>query len=162
MAQPKIKIKWDRVDWTIEVINGLLVLLLLLLPLYYISDLPDTIPTHFNAVGEADGFSEKSMLWLLPAIGLFLYTSLTVLNKFPHLFNYPTTITSKNAEGLYLKATKLVRVLNMICVATFLFISVSIVHSALGHQNGLGYFLPVFLFVTSVIMGFYFLSTKRK
>jgi uncharacterized membrane protein len=71
-------------------INILLAIGLLALPFLYLSfiyhSLPATVPTHFDLQGNADGFSEKSSLWmhlgLLSGIGLVVYGVLTNLSSF--------------------------------------------------------------------------------
>ena len=70
--------------------NLLLALVLLAIPLAYAAyiypSLPDTIPTHFNFKGEADGFGGKSSIFLAPAIlssvGLFTFFMLTNIKNF--------------------------------------------------------------------------------
>jgi uncharacterized membrane protein len=67
----------------------LIVLLLLTAPFIYLftfySSLPDTIPTHFNIKGEADGFGSKSMAFFGPvfmgAISLFVYAIMINIKK---------------------------------------------------------------------------------
>jgi hypothetical protein len=52
--------------------NVLLVILFILVPFgyafYVYPGLPQTIPTHFNASGEADAWGDKSTIYLLPTI----------------------------------------------------------------------------------------------
>jgi len=39
---------------------------------FYYSSLPQKIPIHFNFKGEADNYSAKSTIWVLPTFGLAL------------------------------------------------------------------------------------------
>lgn len=52
--------------------NGMLVIIFVLLPFayayYLFPTLPEIIPTHFNATGEADAWGNKSSIFLLPLI----------------------------------------------------------------------------------------------
>ena len=50
-----------------------LLALMFSLCMYYYPILPDTIPTHFNAKMEADGWGPKIMIWMLPVIGLLTF-----------------------------------------------------------------------------------------
>jgi uncharacterized membrane protein len=146
MNRPRVKIELDISDWIIEIIGATFLVLMILYPLYYYNELPYTIPIHFNISGQADRFSHKSTLWALPAIGLVMYIGLWILNKYPHIFNYPTEITAENASRQYRKATKLIRTLNMLVAASFFYIVYAIIQTATNKQDGLGsYFLPVFL-----------------
>ena len=60
-------------------------------------ELPEIIPTHYNEAGEADSYGDKLNILALPIISTLLFIGLTILNKRPHLFNYPSEITKENA-----------------------------------------------------------------
>lgn len=70
--------------------NLLLALVLLSIPFGYAAylypSLPDTIPTHFNIKGEADGFGGKGSIFLGPGIlggvGLFTFFLLSNIKNF--------------------------------------------------------------------------------
>jgi uncharacterized membrane protein len=58
----------------------------ILLPFIYLliiwDKLPETVPTHFNVKGEADGWSNKSMLLYLPCmLGIGIYLLLLLVPK---------------------------------------------------------------------------------
>lgn len=87
-GRPKLKVPLEGLDIVLDLLSATLLILLVVFTAMSYSELPDTIPTHFNAKGEADGYSEKSMLWLIPTLSLVLYIGLFILNKFPHIHNY--------------------------------------------------------------------------
>ncbi|MEN9701228.1 MAG: hypothetical protein RIR55_543 [Bacteroidota bacterium] len=70
--------------------NLLTALLILAIPFAYAAyiypTLPQTIPTHFNMKGEADGFGERSTIFLGPGIlsgvGLFTFLLLSNIKNF--------------------------------------------------------------------------------
>jgi uncharacterized membrane protein len=110
------------------------------------SNLPDPIPTHFNAAGEADGFGSKASIIGLHVIATLLYVGLTALNRFPHIFNFPTPITQDNALSQYTNATRMIRYLKLILVLVFAGISYQTIQQANGTGEGLGlWFLPLTL-----------------
>ena len=162
MERPKLKIQFDYTDVFIETINKLCVLILILIPIYYYSDLPEQIPTNFNTVGEADGYSGKASVFVLPTIGLFLYIGMNWLNKFPHIFNYSVNITKENAKTQYTSATKLIRFLNLGIVLTFTYICYNSIQISLGKQEGLSqWFLPFFI-LFFVVLPLYFAIKMHK
>ncbi|WP_397362017.1 SdpI family protein [Olleya sp. R77988] len=60
--------------------------IIILLPFIYLAyiwnGLPETVPTHWNASGEIDGYSSKSMLILIPILlPLLVYVILTLAPK---------------------------------------------------------------------------------
>jgi uncharacterized membrane protein len=83
--RPEIALNFGPFDWFLEGIAAAGMILLLLLPAVYYTELPDTIPQHFNARGEADGFGPKITLWILPILGVVLYMILTILVRIPSI-----------------------------------------------------------------------------
>lgn len=163
MERPKIKIDLDISDFIIEIIGAIFIIMMIAWPLYFFNELPDIIPSHFNAAGEPDGFSQKNTIWSMPALGLFSYISMFILNKFPHIFNYPKEITEENAERQYRIATKLIRTLNVLIAAGFFYISLRTIQTALNEQNGLGtFFLPIFLLTIFGTIGVYMYQALKK
>lgn len=162
--RPRIQIKKNIFDWTLELITLLIFLLVLAVPIIYYNELPETVPRHFNAAGEPDAYGSKTILWILPLICSLMYVGLTILNRYPHIFNYLDEITEENAERQYRMATKLIRILKLIVTATFCYILFQTVQTALDHQQGLGtYFLPIFIVVMiAIIIGYLVISQKTK
>jgi uncharacterized membrane protein len=147
--RPRIKLKLSSHDWVVEFLGLSFLIILIAIPLFYYNQLPERIPTHFNGAGEPDGYGGKSSLFLLPATGFFMYILLTVLEAFPHIYNFPVAITSENAEVQYRLATRLMRILKTVILILFSFISWMSVRTATGNGAGLGkMFLPVFIILT--------------
>jgi len=143
-ARPKIKLELTTADKTIEIIGWLLIIAVWGLTITNYSNLPDSIPTHYNGAGQADGFGGKATILTLPLIATILFIGMTILNKFPHVFNYPTNITQDNAFRQYTNATRLIRYLKLIVVFIFGLIAFKTIQNANGEADGLGiWFLPL-------------------
>ena len=144
--RPKLKIQLSPMDQVLELLGwGVLLALWIWTGTIY-SSLPDTIPTHFNAAGEADGFGRKVSIVGLPLIATLLYIGLTLLNRVPHIFNFPTPVTPDNALRQYTNATRMIRYLKLILVLVFAGISFQTIQQANGTGEGLGlWFLPLTL-----------------
>ena len=155
--RPKLKVKSTAADQVLEIFSWLVLLFLWGSAIYFYSSLPQIIPIHFNASGQANGFSNKSTLFLLPVIGTFLFAGLTVLNKYPHVFNYPTDITPENALRQYTNATQMIRCIKLIVLIIFAEIVWTTIATATGESHGLpAWFLPLEIGLTFVTT-FYFL-----
>jgi uncharacterized membrane protein len=152
--RPRIPINLTTTDYLFEIIGLIGIACLIVLPIYFFNDLPDQIPKHFNALGQVDSYGNRGIIWLLPAIGLFLYIGLTVLNRFPFAFNYPTKVTNDNAERLYTLGTRTVRLLKIIVVLSFVFLNFKTIEIALNKSTEIGkFYLPVFLAVLTILIG---------
>lgn len=153
---PKINIKLATPDWVMELLALAFLVLLIALPFIYLQSLPERIPIHFNGAGQPDGYGNRSSIWILPVTGIFLYLLLSVISAFPHIYNFPVKITNDNAEVQYRIATRLIRVLKVLILLLFCFLSFQTIRTAAGKAAGLGKsFLPVFLLLTFGVIVFY-------
>jgi len=143
----------------LEIAGWMLLFVLWYLTLHSFSNLPSTIPTHFDFAGKADDFGSKATIFLLPIIGTVLFVGLTVLNRFPHIFNFPTKITEENALRQYTLATKMLRFLKTAILLIFSFIVHKIYSAASGKSDGMGYwFMPLLLGLIFVPIIYYIIK----
>ena len=159
MSRPRIKISRQPVDWGIELAGLAILLVIVALVISQYGGLPDRIPSHYDASGTPDNYGDKSSLLLLLGVTIATSAGLFILNLFPHIFNYPVTITEANAEFQYKRASRLIRMLNTIIIASFSYIIYSTLQTAIGSQSGLGtFFMPVFLIATFAPIIWYMLD----
>ncbi len=162
MSRPKIKIHREPFDRIVEAVGMAAVIVLISLPLTYYHELPEMIPSHFNGGGEPDDYNSKVIIWLLPAVGLFMYAGLAILNHYPHIFNYLTKINEQNARMQYKLATRMIRILNTVLACVFCYLTYVMIQTGLGNQSGLGkYFLPVTMMVFFGPVAWYFYRAVR-
>lgn len=126
--RPILKVELTLFDKIIEAIAFAIMLITILIVGYYYQKLPETIPTHFNSIGEIDGYGNKTSILGLPIISVLLFIGMSVINKYPHTFNYIGEITLDNAASQYKFATRLVRVLKMIVMIVFLIIVIATIN----------------------------------
>ncbi|MEY3643421.1 MAG: hypothetical protein RLZZ207_115 [Bacteroidota bacterium] len=163
VGRPKIKLIPTTADKLVEALGWLILLALWGWTITHYSSLPDTIPTHFNATGEADGFGSKVSLIALPVIATLLFIGLTVLNRYPQSFNYPTTITKDNALQQYTLATKMLRYLKLVLVLVFGGIEIMTIQNATGKAAGLGtWFLPLTLVLVFLPLIYFLIKSVQK
>ena len=126
------------------------------------TNLPNTIPIHYNSAGQADGFGGKGYIFGLPVTATVLFMGLTILNKFPHVFNYPTAITTGNALRQYTNATNMIRYLKFIIVVIFGLISWQTIRIVNGKESGLGtWFLPLTLGLIFIPLTYFVLQSLK-
>lgn len=135
----------------LRILIATLVLITFLVPAYYYGQLPAEIPIHFNAAGEADGFGNKSTIWLLPIlnlVNLVIIYAITTGSKF----------TSKNKRvPLYFA-----EILGLYVMLLTAYIGVVNVYVAIGKMQGLGaWFLP-FVGVLTLALLVYLYRAQRK
>lgn len=159
--RPKVKIELTIADKTFEIIGWLLIISVWGLTITNYANLPDTIPNHYNGAGQADGFGGKETILTLPLIATVLFVGLTVLNKFPHILNYPTSITQDNALRQYTNATRMIRYLKLIIVVIFEIIIFKTIQNANG-EEGLGIcFLPLTLGLIFIPLSYFLVKSLK-
>lgn len=129
-TRPKIAIELTPPDRFLELMSWVLLSILWILTIVFYSRLPDIIPTHFDALGQADDFGSKQTILILPVIATVLFLGLTILNRYPHIFNFPVEINESNAFRQYTNATRMIRVLKMTTTLIFIVIVVVILQTA--------------------------------
>ena len=162
MQNPKLKIKLDTYDKVLEILGAASFILIIMLPFNYYGQLPEVIPSHFNAMGMADSYSSKAVIFVLPSIGFIIYMALHTLNRYPHVFNFPKPITSENAYQQYRATTKLIRLINTIIILALTFITYSTILTALDLQSGIPTLFQ-YIFLSSLLGSFvlYYLNLRN-
>ncbi len=115
--------------------------------------LPETIPVHFNALGEVDGWGSRATIWFLPGIGLF--TTLLVLfvpQYTKNMINYPVKITEENREKQYQLVLHFMIGLTFLILGLFIYINWITIQIALSGdaivRSGIGVWIFVGLIFT--------------
>jgi len=158
-ARPKIRPPRKFSDRVLEAIAMIAIIVGIVLVVQAWGTLPQTIPTHFDAAGNADDWGPKGMIWLLPAISVVMIPSLLIFRHFPWLSNTPVKITEENAKYQY---GLLVRLLSILaCVVSLLFLALvnDTISIASGGASLLGsWFIPTFLLPIVGTLLWYFIS----
>jgi len=161
--RPQIKLQLNQTDKILEIVGWVSVVGIWALTLTNYSILPEIIPIHFNGAGKADGFGNKTHIFVLPIISTLLFIGLTTLNKHPHMFNYPSQITKENAVHQYTNATRMMRVLKLVIVVLFGLIVFRKIQIVNGHADGLGtWFLPLTMGMIFIPMLYFLIKSLKK
>ena len=145
-------------EWVLELGATAALLSQFLIVLAAWPEIPDQVPRHFDASGQADAWGAKATLLLLPAVNLVVFAMMTVVSRFPHISSLPIKVTAVNARRVY----RLVRFqtiwLKAIIALVLAYMSWRTIEQARGGAQGLGIgFLPLTtLAVGSAVAWFYF------
>ncbi len=91
-----------------------------------------------------------------------LYAGITVLERFPRVFNYPYEITMENARYQYQTARELFVVIKTELVAIFTYILWGMIETSKGTQHGLGFWFVIVVVVTlAATLAYYILRMSR-
>ncbi len=134
--RPILEMELKLTDRLLEAFTILCILFIWGIALVNYNTLPHTIPSHVNAAGEIDGFSNKAMLFFIPAVITIMSIGMLMLSRFPHKFNYPLKVTLETAPRVYTFSSRMVRVLAIGSAVLFTIIEVLIISMAKGKTSG--------------------------
>ena len=158
MKQPKINIPKTRFETFLDAVGIISYITLIVYLLAQYGALPDSVPGHYNAAGEVDRWGSKTELFILPIVAAVLWVPMTILEKYPHTYNY-LNLREDNFEAQYKNGKLMMNVLKNEIVLLFSWITYQNIRVAIGESEGLGAaFLPVFL---AVIFGSLFIFMFR-
>ena len=163
-SRPKIQLQLTTADRFVESLGWASLISLWAFILLNYSSLPETIATHFNISGQPDKYGSKGSILILPIIATVMFIGLTVLNRYPQIFNFPTALTAENAGRQYVNATRLIRYLKSVLVLVFGFIAYATMQTTDSHIQGIGvWFFPIMLVLIFALLGvFVFRAVKMK
>jgi uncharacterized membrane protein len=160
--QPKIPLQVSFLDKILIGVGAAIIVATWIYIGWIYKQLPDIVPTHYNFKGEVDGYGGKSTLIVLQVVATLLFVGLHMLNKFPHIFNYPVKITPENATIQYQLATRLLRVEAISIALVFGFIPVEILQSIENEKSTLSaIWLFLFLMLVFAPLVVYFFQARK-
>jgi len=137
-------LEFKSIDYLIIGSAALLILLSWVYTGIEYSSLPDTIPTHFNAKGEADGYNGKSTLWIVCGIFTVLTIGIFYLAKTPRLHNVQLKTKTANFRSIAV-LMPLIGAIQAIAVYTT-------IQSSKGDFEYSGWVLPIILSLTATFL----------
>ena len=160
--QPKLEIAKESLDKGIELAALILLLANISIVLWFYKDLPGMVPSHYGFDGEPSTYTGKNVLFILPVIGIAIYTLFYYVKKVPHQYNFPGKITQENAAENYRHALRSMRLLELICISTFFYITYQTIQIGLSKADNLGYlFVLVFLITIFAVILYMTLGFKK-
>lgn len=92
-----------RLHIILEIATWLILLFTLLIAIYGIKTLPETIATHYNAAGEVDGYGSPASLLINPLLTVLPLGIISLVVHFvrPEFWNTPFEVKKENAAAVY-------------------------------------------------------------
>lgn len=161
-SRPRIRPEFSAADRILEIAGWAVLLIFWIFTVNGFMTLPDVIPTHFDAAGHPDNTGHKITILIIPVAATILYSGMTLLNRYPHIFNFVVGITEENALRQYRIATRMIRYLKFILVIIFFYIAWIMQSVATGISPGLGiWFVPVTMVLVFVPLIFFIVQSIR-
>lgn len=160
--RPILAVPKTKMEVLHDVISAVVLISMFAYLFFLWPSLPETLPIHFNAKGQADGWSGRGTLFLLPVIISLVFLGLTILRKYPHKFNYLRQISAENAARHYRLAITALSWIKIEIVVLFAYVQWKIIQSAVEGADRMGsWFMPFFLLLFLVTVITYAVRSSR-
>ena len=160
--RPRIKLIPTQTDKFLDrlAIAGLIFLWVYTLTSYFY--LPAIIPNHRNSQGQISDYMSKETIIIVPCILTTLAIGITILNHYPHIFNYPQKLTKDSAEQQYSLATTMMRYLKLAVVILAIAITVETATDAQKERSGVGMWdIPLIIILMGLPTAIYLIQSYK-
>lgn len=144
-----MRVPFDLKDKISEAISLIFLITSISIVAVTMPKLPDAIPSHYNITGQVDGYESKQILWVMVALSVLIYISLTVLAIFPGL--YKKKLSGDNIEEQYRLTSKTTRTMKAVIVLSFLIICYFMTFGAQLKSTEYIYLVPFFILLIFVV-----------
>lgn len=154
-----MKIKKNKYDIIVNLLSFLCLIGVVIFLIISWETIPTKIPGHYNAAGEIDKITDKSSLIMLLVVGWIMFIGLSVVEKFPQIWNTGIEVTEQNKEKVYRILKNMIGTVKLLIALVFSYLTL---HSITGETLS-PLFLPVFLILMFGSIGiFIFQLVKEK
>ena len=118
MEEP-IKIERNALDILEKIVSLLCLIGVVVYLILSWNTIPDKIAAHYNAAGEVNRWGNKSELIVLPIISWLMFGLITLIERFPSIWNTGVRITDDNRTEVYRLLKNLIAVVKMFVLLMF-------------------------------------------
>ena len=126
-TRPVLKIKPTFLDYLLELCSALILLSTIVIIIIHLKYLPNSVPAHFDIHGTANAFGNKHTMFIPLVIAILLYIGLSIVTRYPHIYNYPVRITELNVQHVYRIGIRTIRIVKLLTLSLLLFIMLKII-----------------------------------
>lgn len=112
-------------DNIIELVSIVVLLITVVIPIIFYSNISEEVPIHYNIHGEPDAYADKFMVFIITALAIVTYVVFSILQRKLQIFNFPIPVTDQNREALYTLGLKLIIRIKLLIMVSFLYANVT-------------------------------------
>ena len=152
--RPKITVPYTLLDLIVEIAGLVAILFMWIVLIVTYSKLPDSIPMNYDISGQINKYGGKSNIIILVAITTVVFIGMTILSRFPRVFNYPVIITENNAFLQYRNMARMIRCLKLAIILVFGYF---VIHTVFYTGENIGIFVMPLALAIVFIPTIYFI-----
>ena len=112
MDEP-IKIERNALDILESIVSLLSIVGVVVYLILAWNTIPDKIPGPYNAAGEVNRWGSKSELIVLPIMSVLLYGLITLIERYPQIWNTGVRVTEENRAAVYRLLKSMIAIIKM-------------------------------------------------
>lgn len=119
-----MKIRMNLFDM---IINILCIIMIIGVGVYLFiiwGEIPEQMPAQYNLSGEVSRWAGKNEILFMPALALFMFVFITVIELFPRIWNIPVRVTAANIGRVYRMIKNMIGCIKFFMTAMFVSIPV--------------------------------------
>jgi len=154
--RPIFKLPLSEFEAIVEIIDILMLVFSTIITYRYWGLLQKRVPTHFNLIGQISEWGGKGSLLLMPIAMVIIYFFITILEKYPHIYNYPKPITKETAKNQYRIARQCLMIIKTIILSFLSYFYWQSIQSAILLKRNLNFwFILIFIVALFSTLGYY-------
>lgn len=118
-----MEMKYTTLQKIIEAIGIIITIVYIIYFIVSFGSLPDKTPAHYDFAGEVTRYGSKYEMLLLPILAVLMYGGITLLQKYPSVWNVPIKVTPENKDQVYSILRTMIIVTKVQMVAIFAVLS---------------------------------------
>jgi uncharacterized membrane protein len=145
-TRPKLDIPYTQFESCCEIISAVVLIGTAAYLAAIWAKLPAQIPVHFNIMGQPNRWDSRNEIFVMMGVVIALYAGISILQRFPQIYNYPFGLTPQNIHRQYQLARQLLVLIKIEIVCFLSLIQLGMVNVARGQSQTLGrYLIPAML-----------------
>lgn len=134
--RPKVKLPLSWKEKALIIVATIPIIFIIIYAKMVWSDIPEIIPTHFGFSGVPDAYGGKESLFGIIGLSAGMHVLLAGFAKVPMCYNYPVSVTEKNAEGLYKVGRQLMLLIDLEMSFMLNILTWQNIQTAMGRMQG--------------------------
>lgn len=126
------------------------------------ASLSNNIPMQFGAGGEVNRYGSPYELLILVSIQFFLIIFMEILERVPHVHNYPGRMNESNIEAFYLNSRQILNFSKNGVMLIFAFVFIEIINYDINGETSFGIYLLPLILIISLGPAVWGLNQRRK
>lgn len=146
-----MKIKKGKLDIILNILCLILLTGTSVFLVVYWNDIPNQVPLHYDFAGKVNRIGSKNEYIVVVAIGWIIYILMTVIERFPGIWNTGIEVTEENREKVYATLLHFISSLKFIIICIFTYLTIKGIFSL----QLSAWFTPIYLLLIFGDMGYW-------